>query len=210
MDQFASALGKAGHALLVDCRSLETEEIPLPLAVHGVALVIVDSKAPRRLSETAYNERRGECAEAARLLGLESLRDASEHSAGALPKPLLGRARHVVRENQRVFGTVDALKSGDLERAGVLMYDSHESLRTDFEVSCRELDRLVDLARGATGVLGARLTGAGFGGCTVNLVRSDAIEEFRAGVVERYASETGLAAEMLVCRPSGGLEVTRV
>jgi galactokinase len=177
---------------------------------EGVALVIVDSKAPRRLSETAYNERREECAEAARMLGLESLRDADELSVEALPEPLLRRARHVVRENERVLGTVEALKGGNLERAGGLMYESHESLRRDFQVSCVELDRLVELARGVSGTLGARLTGAGFGGCTVNLVRTAAIDDFRARVVDSYASETGLAAEMLVCRPSDGLEVIRV
>jgi galactokinase len=177
---------------------------------EGVALVIVDSKAPRRLSETAYNERREECAEAARMLGLESLRDADELSVEALPEPFLRRARHVVRENERVLGTVEALKGGNLERAGGLMYESHESLRRDFQVSCVELDRLVELARGVSGTLGARLTGAGFGGCTVNLVRTAAIDDFRARVVDSYASETGLAAEMLVCRPSDGLEVIRV
>jgi galactokinase len=210
MDQFASALGRPGHALFVDCRSLEVEHVPLPLDEHGAALVIVDSKVTRRLSDTAYNERRQECTEAARLLMVESLRAADEHSIEALPEPLMRRARHVVRENERVLGTVDALKRGDLERTGALMCESHESPRGDFEVSCEELDRLVDLARGVTGVLGARLTGAGFGGCTVNLVRAETIDEFRAGVVERYATETGLPAEMLVCSPSGGLEVTPV
>jgi galactokinase len=210
MDQFAAALGEAGHAVLIDCQSLEVERVPMRLEDEGVALVIVDSKAPRRLSETAYNERREECAEAARMLGLESLRDADELSVEALPEPLLRRARHVVRENERVLGTVEALKGSNLERAGGLMYESHESLRRDFQVSCVELDRLVGLARGVSGTLGARLTGAGFGGCTVNLVRTAAIDDFRARVVDSYASETGLAAEMLVCRPSDGLEVIRV
>jgi galactokinase len=210
MDQFASALGRAEHAVLIDCRSLEVEHVPLRLEYEGVALVIVDSKVRRRLSDTAYNDRRRECVEAARLLGAESLRAADERSLGTLPEPLLRRARHVAGENERVLGTVDALKRGDLERAGVLMYESHESLQRDFEVSCGALDRLVELARGVPGVLGARLTGAGFGGCTVNLARSESIDEFRAAVVDRYASETGLAAEMLVCGTSDGLEVTRV
>ena len=116
----------------------------------------------------------------------------------------------MVRENERVLDTVDALKGGNIEKAGLLMYESHESLRRDFQVSCVELDRLVELARGVSGALGARLTGAGFGGCTVNLVRSAAIDDFRARVVDSYASETWFAAEMLVCRSSDGLEVIRV
>ena len=210
MDQFASALGKAGHALLIDCRSLEVEPVLVPFKEQGVAMVIVDSKVPRRLADTAYNERRNECAEAARLLGIESLRDADESQEATLPDPLSRRARHVIRENDRVLGTAEALTQGDLERAGRLMNQSHESLRDDFEVSCPELDRLVDLARDVPGVLGARLTGAGFGGCTVNLVRSRVIDDFREGVVHRYATETGLAAEMHVCLPSDGLEVVRV
>ena len=210
MDQFASALGRAGHAVLIDCQSLDVEHVPLTLEHESAALVIVDSKVPRKLTNTAYNERREECAEAARLLGIESLRDVDETPASGLPEPLLRRVRHVVAENERVLDTVDALKRGDLERAGVLMYGSHESLRRDFEVSCGELNQLVELARGVPGVLGARLTGAGFGGCTVNLVRSESIDEFRAGVVDRYATETGLRADMLVCSPSDGLEVIRV
>jgi len=210
MDQFASALGKAGHAVLIDCRSLDVEQVPLPPAEQGVALVIVDSRVPRRLSETAYNERRDECAEAARLLGVGSLREADEEAAAGLSEPLSRRAGHVIRENVRVVDTVEALKGGDLDRAGKLMYQSHESLRDDFEVSRGELDRLVELARDVRGVLGARLTGAGFGGCTVNLIREEALQAFRVNVVERYASETRLAAEMLVCKPSDGLEVVRV
>lgn len=210
MDQFASALGLAGHALLVDCRSFETEYAPLPLAEQGVMLLVVDSKVPRRLPETAYNARRVECAEAAQRLGIGSLRDAGGGMIAALPDPLRRRARHVVGENDRVLDTVEALKRHQLEAAGELMYQSHKSLRDDFEVSCRELDLLVELASEAPGVLGARLTGAGFGGCTVNLVREEAIDAFKVGVVERYARETGLAAEMLVCKPSDGLEVLRV
>ena len=109
-----------------------------------------------------------------------------------------------------MLDTAKALRHGDLGRVGQLMFESHESLRDDFEVSCRELDRLVELARGVPSVLGARMTGAGFGGCTVNLVREGGIDEFTAAVAERYTRETGLAAEMLVCEPTSGLEVIRV
>jgi galactokinase len=207
MDQFAAALSMEGHALLIDCRSLEFEHVPLPLARQGVALAIVDSKVPRRLSETPYNLRREECARAAANLGLDSLRDADENSIGRLAEPLDRRARHVLGENRRVLASVEALRNGDLERLGRLMYESHESLRSDFEASCPELDRLVELARGAPGVLGSRLTGAGFGGCTVNLVRADELEAFETAVVAPYREETGLEAEMLVCSPSQGLEV---
>jgi galactokinase len=115
----------------------------------------------------------------------------------------------VIRENERVLDAAASLRSGDFDRLGRLMYESHESLRDDFEVSCPELDRLVELARGTSGMLGARLTGAGFGGCTVNIVHTEALDAFRRDVVERYAAETGLAAEMHVCRASDGLKVKR-
>ena len=142
MDQFASALGREGHALFIDCRSLETDTISLP---EGIAIVIIDSKVPRKLSETAYNQRRAECAEAARLLGVESLRDAEVPMLDRLPDLLQKRARHVVTENNRVLATVDALRSRDLDSLGMLMRDSHASLRDDFEVSTPELDDVVRL-----------------------------------------------------------------
>ncbi len=210
MDQFASALGRAGHALLIDCRSLEVEHVPLALEEHGVSIVVVDSKLPRRLVDTPYNRRREECFEAAQALGLESLRDADETALETLREPLRRRARHVVSENGRVLEAVGALREGNIGRFGGLMYSSHESLRDDFEVSCRELDLLVELASRTEGVLGARLTGAGFGGCTVNLVIGKTIGRFREQVVERYRTETGLPAGMHVCRAVDGLKVTHV
>jgi galactokinase len=208
MDQLVAACGRAGHALFIDCRSRETEYVPLPLEQSGAALIIVDSKVPRRLEETEYNRRREECFESARALGVESLRDADPDGAERLPEPLNRRARHVLCENGRVLEAVDALQACDLSRLGGLMNESHESLRSDFDVSCAELDLLVDLAREAV-VLGSRLTGAGFGGCTVNLVRDEALGRFRENVVERYIEQTGLPAEMFVCRASDGLLVTR-
>lgn len=127
-----------------------------------------------------------------------------------LNEPLNRRARHVVSENRRVLDVVEALKSREMSRAGDLMYESHTSLRDDFEVSTPELDLLIELASGTVGVIGARLTGAGFGGCTVNLLKAGAEERFQAEVVVRYQEETGLAADMLVCRPADGLRVRNV
>jgi galactokinase len=210
MDQFASALGRAGDALLIDCRSLDVEWVPLRWEDRGLAIVVVDSQVPRRLAETPYNERREECARAAKCLGVTSLRDATEPDVAGLPEPLRRRARHVVRENGRVRKAVDALAGRDPERFGALMYESHESLRDDFEASCPELDLLVDLARRARGVLGSRLTGAGFGGCTVSLVQADALDDFRRDVLAPYRAETGLEAQMMVCQPADGLSVTHV
>ena len=210
MDQFASAICRADHALLIDCRSQVVEHIPLPFAAADAVIVVVDSKVPRRLGDTPYAQRQIECREAARLLGVESLRDADKAAVEALQEPLRRRARHVIGENERVLAAVDAMRARDLDRFGALMRESHESLRDDFEVSCEELDLLVELASGTDGVLGARLTGAGFGGCAVNLVRGDAVDGFREHVVARYQNETGLPAEMHVCRAVDGLRVTHV
>jgi galactokinase len=212
MDQFASALGVAGHALLIDCRSLEVEPVALP--DEDIAIVVADSNVPRTLADTAYNQRRAECAEAARILGIESLRDADlamlDARHAALPDDVFRRARHVVTENARVLQAADALRRDDLQTLGELMYGSHESLRADFQVSVPELDLLVELARATGGVLGSRLTGAGFGGCTVSLVRSQALEDFRRQVVSAYRERTGLEAAMHVCRAVDGLKVSHV
>ncbi len=211
MDQLAAALGRAGQALLIDCRSLEVEYVPLP---DGVAIVVVDSRVPRQLETTAYNERRRECEEAARVVGVHSLRDVAIEELEAkrhdLRDILYRRARHVITENARVLQAVSALRRGDLTELGRLMYESHFSLRDDFEVSAPELDLLVELTSHKDGVISARLTGAGFGGCTVNLVREAAIERFVVEVVERYRLETGLNAEMHLCKAAAGLEVRNV
>lgn len=208
MDQLAAACSRAGHAFLIDCRSLEIQHLPLP---SGSGIVVVDSGIPRRLDTTAYNERRKECEEAARLFGVRSLRDLTTIDLDAarpeLNETLYRRARHVVTENARVLEAADSLRSGDIKTFGKLMHESHASLRDDFDVSTPELDLLVDLASQTERVLGARLTGAGFGGCTVNLVRDGEIQDFRSEVVERYQQETGLAAEMHVCKPAAGLSV---
>ena len=207
MDQLAAACSRAGHALLIDCRSLEPQCVPVP---DDIAIIVVDSKVPRRLGKTPYNQRRKDCAAAAQALGLASLRDAAIDDVQRLPEPLERRARHVVSENQRVLEAVDALRSRDLARLGELMYESHASLRDDFEVSTPELDLLVEVASRTKGVLGARLTGAGFGGCTVNLVEREALAGFEAGVVERYREQTDLPATMLICTAVDGLKISRL
>ena len=221
MDQFASALGEEGCALLIDCRSLAHKPVPLRLEEHGLALVVVESGVARQLEATAYSERRAECAEAVDLLRAAmgqrtvaalrdvTLDDLSNHN-DKLSRTIYHRARHVVTELQRVIDGVEALRQGDHAMFGTLMNSSHASLRDDFEVSCPELDRLVKLAQAQRGVLGARLTGAGFGGCTVQLVQRDTVEAFARDVVERYRTETGLPAKLHVCHAAAGLRLHEV
>ena len=220
MDQMAAVFGRADHALLIDCRSLETEAVSLNLDAHGLRIVVANTGVRRALSASAYNQRRQECKRAAELLSAlltmrrpHSLRDVTLDDVTiherSLPEPLARRARHVVSENARVLATVDALRRGDLAEVGRLLYASHESLARDYEVSSPELDLMVELARSLEGVVGARMTGAGFGGCTVNLVRANAVDAFRQQVVETYRARTGLPAEMYVCRAVDGLRTAR-
>jgi galactokinase len=193
MDQFASAFGQAGHAMLLDCRSLVIEQIPL--ALDGVMTAVCDSSVKHSLASTEYNARREQCEEGVRLLSKEipdirSLRDVSwtdlEEFGGQLPEVIFRRCRHVVTENQRALATAEAMKHSDPESAGRLMKGSHRSLRDDYEVSCVELDTLVDAASRTPGVYGARMTGGGFGGCTVNLLRQDSFESFCETVTREY------------------------
>ena len=205
MDQFASAFGVGGAALLLDCRSLEWRPVFLP---GDIALVVVDSGSPRRLGASEYNLRRAQCEAGVAALasiepGIRSLRDvtpallARAETAGLLGGPTLRRCRHVVDENTRVGETVAALEGGDLGTVGALFAASHASLRDLFEVSSPELDALVEIASAVPGVVAARMTGAGFGGCTINLVRPDAVEALGAAVEEEYEARTGLAARVL-------------
>lgn len=220
MDQFISALGKRDHALMIDCRSLDYREVPLHLGSQDASIVILDSKVKRGLVDSAFNDRRAECRQAVELLGpllgrpdLASLREVSpadlERVAERLPPVVRARARHVVTENDRVLQSVQALEAGDLERFGRLMDQSHESLRTDYEVSRPELDLLVSLARGIPGTYGSRLTGAGFGGCTVSLVDNSALETFEATVLAGYEEATGLTAGFFICEAVDGAGVVR-
>ena len=211
MDQFISALGKANHALFIDTRSLEYEAVPLPES--GVSILVADTNKQRGLVDSEYNTRRAECEEAVRVLGaklpgIKALRDVSvgefERHGHDLPETVRKRARHVIMENDRVTQSVEALRNGDVSRFGHLMNISHNSLRDDYEVSCRELDVMVELARQVEGVYGSRMTGAGFGGCTVSLVKDSAVEEFQRFVGPRYREETGLEPTFYVCRASDG------
>jgi galactokinase len=220
MDQFISALGQPDSALLIDTRSLDYESIPLGLEELGHRIVAVDSDAPRTLAATAYNQRRAECEEAVRLLaaalGLREnaqLRDVTpeqfETHAHLLPDPLLRRARHVITEDGRTLEAADLMREGlgkgdNLSRFGALLYASHISLRDDYEVTSPELDLLVELASGLRGVAGARMTGAGFGGCTVNIVAEDALPRFEQDVVEEYRRRTGRDPRLYVCRAVEG------
>ncbi len=210
MDQFASLHGRAGHAVLLDCRSLEFDYLPIPAET---SLVICNSMVKHSLAAGEYNTRRAECETgvqhfAQRKDGIKALRDVTEddlerHSAGLSPV-LLRRCRHVVTENARVLRAADALKSGELETFGRLMYESHASLRRDFEVSCLELDILVELASNFPGVYGARMTGGGFGGCTINLVERAAALEFRDRIREKYFQKTGILPEVYITQASDG------
>jgi galactokinase len=202
MDQFVASLGVPGNLLFIDCRTNEYRNIPLP---HGVRVVVVDTTVKRELASSAYNERRAQCEDGVRALRnhiphARALRDVTpedlERLGKHLPETVIRRCRHVVEENARVLEAVRALEDGDAVRLGKIMYASHESLRTDYEVSSVELDALVEAARETSGTLGARMTGAGFGGCTVNLVREEKVERFSERVKEIYRSSTSLNANV--------------
>jgi galactokinase len=211
MDQVASTFGEAGAAVLLDCRTLEHRAVPL--TSDEVALVVCHSGSARRLDASAYNERRAQCAAAvAAIEALESdvtsLRDVDaallDRMRPHLDPRIWRRARHVVTENARVLATVAAIEAGDLAAFGRLWAGSQASLRDDYEVSSPELDALVEIAGRAPGVLAARLTGAGFGGCTVNLVRRDAVDTFTAIIEREYPKRTRLRPTVIPVEPSAG------
>ncbi len=201
MDQFAAANGVVGAGLLLDCRSLEWRAVKLPA---GIAVIAANTLVKHELSVSAYRTRVEECGRAARALGLASLRDATLDSLGRLSGLELKRARHVVTENARVEEFAVAAQDDDAEQMGRLLIESHASLRDDYEVSCPELDFLVKAALAVPGVLGSRMTGGGFGGCTVNLVRKDAVENLRAALISQYAGRFGRAPELYHCEPAAG------
>ena len=210
MDQYIALFGRAGSAVRIDCRSLEHRLVELPA---GMALLAANTMVKHALAASAYRERVAECAAAvaslhARLPAVESLRDVSpaqlESAATLLPGDILRRARHVVTENARVEAFVRASAGGRLEQMGQLLVDSHRSLQHDYEVSCPELDLLVDAALGIEGVYGARMTGGGFGGCTVTMLRPDAVARFREEIARAYERAFHAAPEIYACRPSAG------
>ncbi|MBS3933506.1 MAG: galactokinase [Truepera sp.] len=205
MDQLVSAAGVAGHALLIDCRSLELTPVPLP---PGSQVVILDTATRRGLVDSAYNERRRQCEAAARFFGVAALRDVSlaQFSAAADKlEPLMAkRARHVVSENERTLQAAEAMRRGDSVRLGQLMNASHASLRDDFEVSSAALNAMVETAQAHSGCFGARMTGAGFGGCAVALVAEAQITAFVAEVTAHYQQRTSLTPQVTVTMASQG------
>jgi galactokinase len=213
MDQLAIACATAGSALLIDCRALATDDVPLPA---GIRILILDSAVPRTLAGSAYNTRRVECEAALRRLQnvapqLRALRDVTPdllaHHGTRLTDLELRRARHVVTENLRVQAGAAALHAGDVETFGRLMVDSHASLRNDYAVSGPELDALVDVALATPGVLGARLTGAGFGCCAVALASVDSADRAAATIPADYRDATGRPGTASVTVPSDGTHV---
>jgi galactokinase len=212
MDQFIAVFGAAGHALMLDCRSLEYQLLSIP---QDVCLVVCNSMVRHELASGEYNRRRADCEEGVRLLqphlsGIRALRDVSISDLGAwkqaLPERIYRRCRHIVTENQRVLAAAKALQSGNTAEFGQLMYQSHASMRDDYEISCRELDVLVDLASSRPGVLGARMTGGGFGGCTVNLLRADHSAAFKEDIARAYRDATGIIPEIYICEPAQGAQ----
>jgi galactokinase len=213
MDQLAVALGVAGRALRIDCRTLQTETVPIP---PGVRILVLDSAVPRTLAGSAYNQRRSECDAALTALraadpDLKALRDVTAGLLSAqgwrLTDVQLRRARHVVTEDQRVLDADSALKRGDISQFGQLLTDSHLSLRNDYEVSSPGLDTLVEIAAQTPGVLGARLTGAGFGGSVIALATTSYADRAVTAIVKQYRQVTGLPGTGLVCAPSDGTRI---
>jgi len=215
MDQYISCLGQKNHALFIDCRSNNYE--PIPFKDHNYQIVICNSKIQRSLVNSEYNKRREECKIATEFFKhklnreIRALRDITideyKKYQAHLPEIIARRARHVISENYRVQTGVQALRGGNFSAFGQLMIESHHSLKNDYEVSCAELDLLVDLALKQEGVLGARMTGAGFGGCTVNLLKRDYIDAFKKNVKNEYKKITGINPDIYVTLPAEGAKV---
>ncbi len=210
MDQFVSCLARQGSALFLDCRELSYGHIPFS---DEFRVMVCNTMVQRELASSQYNIRRGECEEGVRLLaqklpGIKALRDVSldeflQHQH-LLPQVVAKRCRHVIKENQRVLEGTEMLKRGDMHGFGRLMHLSHYSLKEDYEVSCPELDFMVELAESTEGVVGARMTGAGFGGCTVNIVRRDKAEAAQRSISSHYKKEMGVAPEIYLTSPAEG------
>ncbi len=217
MDQFISRCGKKNHALFIDCRSLHFEHVPLQLKEY--IFVVSNTNCPRGLTDSKYNERVSECQEAVKILNkltgkngthlrdfnLEELENLKNHTTDTIYR----RALHVITENQRVIDSLSALKSGNIEKLGTLLNESDFSLQKNYEVTNRELEVITRIARSIEGCIGARMTGAGFGGCTINLVRKDCIEKFIQNLLSEYEKETGRKGSCLVSSPSNGACVVK-
>lgn len=222
MDQFASCFGSADHAILLDCRSLEYKLLPLPA---GVDMVICNTMVKHGHAGGEYNERRAQCEEGVRLLKqyfpsvralrdvtlaqLESTRTDARHAR--IPELIYRRCHHVVSENERVLRTVTALQKNDLAAVGICMAESHLSMKNDYAISCLELDVMVDVASRCDGLIGARMTGGGFGGCTINLVKSESVEKFQQRIREDYKLATQIDCDIYVSRAGAGVtEITSI
>jgi galactokinase len=210
MDQMISAAGKAGHALLIDCRTLENTFVPLPLADDGTetAVVVLDTATRRGLVGSAYNERRKQCETAAAYFGVKALRDVTMgdflRDADGLEQTTQKRARHVVTENLRTLNAAKAMQLADAALMGQFMNESHTSMHADFEITNHELHVMAKIAQAQDGCFGARMTGGGFGGCAVALVRADRVEAFSTAVATQYEEATGLTPHIYVCHASDG------
>ena len=203
MDQFTALKARGGNAILLDCRSMQEEQVPLPDG--RLAWLLADSRVHHELAASAYNQRRAECEAAARAMGLSSLRDATEPDLERIANPIeRHRARHVVTENARVLQAADALRRRAPRGLGPILYASHESLRLDFAVSCRELDCLVELAAGMSQVIGARMMGGGFGGCVLVLLEATGTDDVEQHLAEGYADEFHKSPEFYRVRSVDG------
>jgi len=211
MDQFISRMGRKDHALLLDCRSLEFDLVPLNL--EGAKIVVCNTGVKRGLVDSEYNERRSECERGVELLdeflpGIKALRDVDIEDfhkyKSHLPEITEKRCRYVIQEDDRVLESIQALADGDLLKFGYLMNESHVGLRDEYEVSCPELDAMAEIAWSIDGVIGSRMTGAGFGGCTVTLILESAVEELVEKVNKEYQERTGLQPEIYVCTAEDG------
>lgn len=216
MDQFASAMGKEDHAIFLKCDTLEYKHVPVVL--EGKKIVVSNTKKKHSLGDSKYNERRQQCEEGFRLLkdvmpeknclGEISVEEFEQHKDVLKDDVIFRRIRHVITEDDRVLKSIDALNAGDIKTFGELMNGSHDSLRDDYEVTCLELDVMVEEARKIDGVLGSRMTGGGFGGCTVSIVEADAVDTFIAEVGKNYEERTGLKPEFYVTEiGNGGTEI---
>lgn len=210
MDQFIAVFGQAGHALMIDCRTLQSESLNIPADAR---LVICNSMVKHNHAAGEYNRRRADCEAGVSILrrslsSVRALRDVTlaelEAHQTELPEVVYRRCRHVISENQRVLDAAGALRSGDLHRFGELMHESHCSMRDDYEISCPELDLLVEIASGTDGVYGARMTGGGFGGCTISMVQAHAVEEFQKAISQKYKEATGIEAPIYICSAAQG------
>jgi galactokinase len=214
MDQFTSALGKEGHLLLLDCRTRTTELVPM--ADPDIAVLITNTNVRHELGNGEYAKRRAQCETAAKILGVASLRDASmaslEAKKSVMDPVVYKRARHVIGEIDRTTKAAKAIRAGRLDELGQLMYASHDSLRDDYAVSCKELDEVVEIARHIGtkgGMIGCRMTGGGFGGCTVSLVKTSEVKNIADTIFNEYQNATGIKPALFVSRPAAGATILK-